>query len=148
MMFPATIMQLFGKEDNWVMRNIFSSSSWIYIVLYFLLILFFTFFYTKIQFNTIEIANNMKNNGGSIRGIRPGKPTSDYIDKSLNKITMAGAVFIGLVAVVPMILAKVFGLGGIAIGGTSLLIVVGVILETGKQIESQMMMRNYKGFLE
>lgn len=148
MMFPATIMQLFGKQDNWVMRNIFSSSSWIYIVLYFLLILFFTFFYTKIQFNTIEIANNMKNNGGSIRGIRPGKPTSDYIDKSLNKITMAGAVFIGLVAVVPMILAKVFGLGGIAIGGTSLLIVVGVILETGKQIESQMMMRNYKGFLE
>ena len=148
MMFPATIMQLFGKEDNWVMRNIFSSSSWIYIVLYFLLILFFTFFYTKIQFNTIEIANNMKNNGGSIRGIRPGKPTSDYIDKSLNKITMAGAVFIGLVAVVPMILAKVFGLGGLAIGGTSLLIVVGVILETGKQIESQMMMRNYKGFLE
>ena len=148
MMFPATIMQLFGKQDNWVMRNIFSSNSWIYIVLYFLLILFFTFFYTKIQFNTIEIANNMKNNGGSIRGIRPGKPTSDYIDKSLNKITMAGAVFIGLVAVVPMILAKVFGLGGIAIGGTSLLIVVGVILETGKQIESQMMMRNYKGFLE
>ena len=148
MMFPATIMQLFGKQDNWVMRNIFSSNSWIYIVLYFLLILFFTFFYTKIQFNTIEIANNMKNNGGSIRGIRPGKPTSDYIDKSLNKITMAGAVFIGLVAVVPMILAKVFGLGGIAIGGTSLLIVVGVILETGKQIESQMMMRNYRGFLE
>ncbi|MDY6315554.1 MAG: preprotein translocase subunit SecY [Clostridia bacterium] len=148
MMFPATIMQLFGKQDNWVMRNILSSNSWIYIVLYFLLILFFTFFYTKIQFNTIEIANNMKNNGGSIRGIRPGKPTSDYIDKSLNKITMAGAVFIGLVAVVPMILAKVFGLGGIAIGGTSLLIVVGVILETGKQIESQMMMRNYKGFLE
>ena len=148
MMFPATIMQLFGKQDNWVMRNIFSSSSWIYIVLYFLLILFFTFFYTKIQFNTIEIANNMKNNGGSIRGIRPGKPTSDYIDKSLNKITMAGAIFIGLVAVVPMILAKIFNLSGISIGGTSLLIVVGVILETGKQIESQMMMRNYKGFLE
>ena len=148
MMFPATIMQLFGKGDNWVMRNIFSSNSWIYIILYFLLILFFTFFYTKIQFNTIEIANNMKNNGGSIRGIRPGKPTSDYIDKSLNKITMAGAVFIGLVAVIPMILAKIFNLGGIAIGGTSLLIVVGVILETGKQIESQMMMRNYKGFLE
>ena len=148
MMFPATIMQLFGKGDNWVMRNIFSTSSWIYIILYFLLILFFTFFYTKIQFNTIEIANNMKNNGGSIRGIRPGKPTSDYIDKSLNKITMAGAVFIGLVAVIPMILAKIFNLGGIAIGGTSLLIVVGVILETGKQIESQMMMRNYKGFLE
>ena len=148
MMFPATIMQLFGKSDNWVMRNIFSSNSWIYIIIYFLLILFFTFFYTKIQFNTIEIANNMKNNGGSIRGIRPGKPTSDYIDKSLNKITMAGAVFIGLVAVIPMILAKIFNLGGIAIGGTSLLIVVGVILETGKQIESQMMMRNYKGFLE
>ncbi len=153
MMFPATIMQLFGKNatsggiSGWLMKNLFSQQSWLYIVVYFLLILFFTFFYTKIQFNTVEIANNMKNNGGSIRGIRPGRPTSEYIDKSLNKITMAGAVFIGLVAVVPMILAIITGLN-IAIGGTSLLIVVGVILETGKQIESQMMMRNYKGFLE
>ena len=77
-------------------------------------------------------ANNIRKNSGAIPGIRPGKPTSDYIDKSLNKITMAGAVFIGLVAVIPMILAKIFNLGGIAIGGTSLLIVVGVILETGK----------------
>ena len=147
LMFPATIMQLFGATDNWFMRNVFSQTSWIYIILYFLLILFFTFFYTKIQFNTVEIANNLKNNGGSIRGIRPGRPTSEYIDKSLNKITMAGAIFIGLIAVVPMILASITGLN-IAIGGTSLLIVVGVILETVKQIESQMMMRNYKGFLD
>ncbi len=154
MMFPATIMQLFGVQAGqagvagWLMKNVFSTSSWIYIVIYFLLILAFTFFYTKIQFNTVEIANNMKNNAGSIRGIRPGRPTAEFIDKSLNKITMAGAIFIGLIAVVPMILANVFGLQNIAIGGTSLLIVVGVVLETGKQIESQMMMRNYKGFLE
>ena len=148
LMFPATLMQLFGKTDGWVMR-ILSQDSWIYMILYFLLILFFTFFYTKIQFNTVEIANNMKNNGGSIRGIRPGRPTSEFIDKSLNKITMAGGIFIALIATVPMILGKFMpSMSGIALGGTSLLIVVGVILETGKQIESQMMMRNYKGFLD
>ena len=148
LMFPATVMQLFGKTDGWVMR-ILSQDSWVYIILYFLLILFFTFFYTKIQFNTVEIANNMKNNGGSIRGIRAGKPTSEFIDKSLNKITMAGGIFIALIATVPMILGMFMpSMSGIALGGTSLLIVVGVILETGKQIESQMMMRNYKGFLD
>ncbi|MDY4976074.1 MAG: preprotein translocase subunit SecY, partial [Clostridia bacterium] len=90
----------------------------------------------------------MKNNGGFIPGIRPGRSTSEFIEKSLNKITMAGAVFIGLVALFPMVVAAIFGLGSFGIGGTSILIVVGVVLETQKQIESQMMIRHYKGFLE
>lgn len=153
MSFPATIMQLFGKTASggvggWIMKNIFGYGSIGYMILYFLLILFFTFFYTKIQFNTVEIANNMKNNGGFIPGIRPGRSTSEFIEKSLNKITMAGAVFIALVALFPMIVAAIFGLGSFGIGGTSILIVVGVVLETQKQIESQMMIRHYKGFLE
>lgn len=153
MSFPATIMQLFGKTASggvggWIMTHIFGYGSIGYMILYFLLILFFTFFYTKIQFNTVEIANNMKNNGGFIPGIRPGRSTSEFIEKSLNKITLAGAVFIALVALFPMIIAAIFGLSSFGIGGTSVLIVVGVVLETRKQIESQMMVRHYKGFLE
>ena len=152
MTFPITLMQLFnynptGGFGAWIMNNVFSQTSFIYNVLYFLLILFFTFFYTKIQFNTVEIANNMKNNGGFVPGIRPGRPTSEFIDRILNKITIAGAVFIGLIAVLPMLLSSAFGFS-VALGGTSLLIVVGVVLETGRQIESQMMIRHYKGFLE
>lgn len=152
MTFPLTLMQLFnynptGGFGGWLVNNVFSQSSVLYNVLYFLLILFFTFFYTKIQFNSVEIANNMKSNGGFVPGIRPGRPTSEFIDKVLNKITLAGAVFIGLVAVLPMLISNFFGVN-IAIGGTSLLIVVGVVLETGRQIESQMMIRHYKGFLE
>ncbi len=149
MSFPATIMQLFGKDaSGWFMTNIFGYGSIGYMILYFLLILFFTFFYTKIQFNTVEIANNMKNNGGFIPGIRPGRSTSEFVEKSLNKITMAGALFIAIVALFPMVIASAFGLSSFGIGGTSILIVVGVVLETGKQIESQMMIRHYKGFLE
>lgn len=149
MSFPATIMQLFGKSSGgWIMTHIFGYGSFGYMILYFLLILFFTFFYTKIQFNTVEIANNMKNNGGFIPGIRPGRPTSEFIEKSLNKITIAGALFIAVVALFPMIISAIFDLGSFGIGGTSILIVVGVVLETRKQIESQMMIRHYKGFLE
>jgi len=153
MTFPITIMQLFnynpaaGSIGSWIIHNVFSQTSIFYNVLYFLLVLFFTFFYTKIQFNTIEISNNMKNNGGFVPGIRPGRPTSEFIEKILNKVTLAGAVFLGLIAVLPMLLSSAFGVG-IAVGGTSLLIVVGVVLETGKQIEAQMMVRHYKGFLE
>ena len=123
------------------------TSGWVYIALYFLLILFFTYFYTAIQFNPIEIANNMKRNGGSIPGIRSGKPTSDYISRILTRITLAGAIFLAIVACVPMVLGQVVGFN-ISIGGTSLLIMVGVALETVKQIESQMLMRHYKGFLD
>ena len=149
MAFPSTIMQFTGTPTDgfWgaFWRQV--SSGWVYIAIYFLLIIFFTYFYTAIQFNPIEIANNMKRNGGSIPGIRSGKPTSDYISRILTRITLAGAIFLAVVAVIPMILGQVVGFS-ISIGGTSLLIMVGTALETVKQIESQMLMRHYKGFLE
>lgn len=153
MAFPSTIAGFFGKTASnttgfWhFILNVLSSSHWFYGILYFLLILFFTYFYTAIQYNPIEMANNMKKNGGFIPGIRPGKTTSDFISKSLSKITLAGAVFLGLIAVFPIFLSQAAGIS-ISIGGTSLLIVVGVALETVKQMESQMVMRHYKGFLE
>ena len=150
--FPATIAQLAGVQAGdpgfWgLFLKVFSQGSVVYIIIYFLLIIFFTFFYTEMQYNPIEMANNMKQNGGFIPGIRPGKPTSDFIKNILNKITLVGAVFIALIAVLPMFLTNAVG-ANIAFGGTSLLIVVGVALETVKQLESQMLMRHYKGFLQ
>ena len=148
--FPSTIMSFTGGMPTTGFWGAFwrqVTSGWVYIALYFLLILFFTYFYTAIQFNPIEIANNMKRNGGSIPGIRSGKPTSDYISRILTRITLAGAIFLAVVACVPMVLGQVVGFN-ISIGGTSLLIMVGVALETVKQIESQMLMRHYKGFLD
>jgi preprotein translocase subunit SecY len=114
-----------------------------------LLIVFFTYFYTAIQFNPVEISNNLKRNGGFVPGIRPGRPTSDYIAKILTRITLVGAFFLGIVAVLPMVLSVTMSNPAMyAVGGSSLLIVVGVALETTKQLESQMLMRHYKGFLE
>lgn len=153
MAFPSTIAGFFGKtaantDGFWgFILNILSSNHWFYGVLYFLLILFFTYFYVAIQYNPIEMANQMKKNGGFIPGIRPGKTTSDFISKSMSRITLAGAIFLGLIAVLPIFMSQVAGLN-ISIGGTSLLIVVGVALETVKQMESQMVMRHYKGFLD
>lgn len=153
MAFPSTIAGFFGKTAAnttgfWgFILKIMSSNHWFYAIFYFLLILFFTYFYTAIQYNPIEMANNMKKNGGFIPGIRPGKTTSDYISKSMSKITLAGAVFLGLIAVLPILMSQLAGIN-ISIGGTSLLIMVGVALETVKQMESQMVMRHYKGFLE
>ncbi len=149
--FPTTIAQFCGVNINepgfWrgILRSI-SYGGWVYAVLDFLLIIFFTFFYTSMQFNPIEMSNNIKKNGGFIPGIRPGKPTSDYIAKVLNRIVIVGAFFLAVIAVLPMAFSHL--VPGIALGGTSLLIVEGVALETVKQIESQMMMRHYKGFLE
>ncbi len=154
MSFPRTIsMFVHGTqtptEGVWgAVLRWFSETHPFYIICYFLLILFFTYFYTAIQFNPIEVANNMKRNGGFIPGIRPGKPTSDYVAKVLSKVTLLGAFFLAALALLPLFLAFIPSLGGISIGGTSLLIVVGVSLETVKQLESQMLMRHYKGFLE
>jgi len=120
----------------------------VYSVLYFLLIIFFTYFYASIQFNPIEVANNLKKNGGFIPAIRPGKPTSDYIFKVSNRLNLAGALFLGVIAILPVIIGGIFGIQSLQIGGTSLLIMEGVALETVAQIESQMVMRHYKGFLE
>ncbi len=142
--FPATIARLFTSGDvKWI--NWFSTS-WLYAVLYFVLIIFFTFFYTAMIYNPIEMSNNIKANGGFIPGIRPGRPTSDFITKVMNKVTVIGSIAIALVAVLPILMSR----GNIAVsfGGTSLLILVGVAIETYRQIESQMLMRNYKGFLD
>ena len=118
-------------------------------VIYFLLIIGFSYFYLAISFNPVEVANNVKNNGGSIPGIRPGKPTVDYITRILSRITLIGAIFLGIVATLPLIVGMLDNsLAGLAFGGSSLLILVSVALETTKEIEAQMTMRHYKGFLE
>ncbi len=153
--FPSTIMSFANydpmtKTGFWatILRQ-FATTSPVYMILYFLLIVFFTYFYTAIQFNPVEIANNLKKNGGFVPGIRPGRPTSEYVSKILTRITLVGALFLGVVAILPMILSVTMNNASFyAIGGSSLLIVVGVALETTKQLESQMLMRHYKGFLE
>ncbi len=150
MMFPSTIVTMFfADKDNWFV-NLFKNpeQNLLYIVIYALLIMFFTFFYSVIQFNPIEIANNMKKNGGFIPGYRPGKATSDYISKVLNRITWFGGMFLAIITIFPIILGNITRIPGIWFGGTSMLILVGVALDTVKQIESQMLMRHYKGFLE
>ena len=124
------------------------TKSVIYLLVYFLMIIGFSYFYATIQFNPIEISNNLKRNGGFIPGFRPGKPTSDFIAKVLNKVTLFGAIYLGIVAICPLIAGKLLGNSALAIGGTSVIIVVGVALETVQALESQMLMRQYKGFLE
>ena len=149
---PATILAFTGvpEEGFWAFMNkwFFSSNSVIYLVVYFFLIIGFSYFYSTIQFNPIEIANNMKKNGGFIPGFRPGKPTSDFIAKVINKVTLFGAIYLGFVALLPLILGAVIKDNTLAIGGTSVIIVVGVALEAVKSLEAQMLMRHYKGFLE
>ena len=126
----------------------FSTTGWLYSVLYFILIVLFAFFYMTIQYNPIEMANNLRQSNGTIPGIRPGKPTSDYIAKVLSKVTFIGSLFLAFIALMPIIFGATTGMGSLSIGGTSILILVGVALETVKQMESQMMMRHYKGFLD
>ena len=148
---PATIAMLTGGSTDGWFQKVFGSTSLLYALMYFLLILFFAYFYSTIQFNPIEVANNLKKNGGYIPGFRPGKPTSEFISKVLNKITLFGAVYLGIIAVVPILVShfsKSSALTGISLGGTSIIIVVGVALETVRTLEAEMMMRNYKGFLD
>ena len=147
---PATIAAFTGKTDGWV-NTWFGTNSIPYAIVYLLLIIFFAYFYSTIQFNPIEVANNLKKNGGYIPGFRPGKPTSEFIQKVLNKITLFGAIYLGIIAVVPILIAhfsKESSLTGISLGGTSIIIVVGVALETIRALEAQLLMRNYKGFLD
>ena len=149
---PATIWAFVGiPEEGTVGRSIYNAidtRSVLYLIVYFLMIIGFSYFYATIQFNPVEISNNLKRNGGFIPGFRPGKPTSDFIAKVLNKVTLFGAIYLGIVAICPLIAGKLLGNSGLAIGGTSVIIVVGVALETVRALESQMMMRQYKGFLE
>ena len=149
---PATVWAFIGiPEEGSVGRSIYNAidtKSVLYLIVYFLMIIGFSYFYATIQFNPVEISNNLKRNGGFIPGFRPGKPTSDFIAKVLNKVTLFGAIYLGIVAICPLIAGKLLGNSSLAIGGTSVIIVVGVALETVRALESQMMMRQYKGFLE
>ena len=147
---PATFYALFGWNLNsWMYTHIWSSNSWTYAVFYFLLIFFFSWFYSTIQYDPVEISNNLKKNGGFIPGFRPGKPTADFIQKVINKIVVFGAVYLSIVALLPIISGHIMAsVKNLAIGGTSVIIVVGVALETVKALEAQMLMRHYKGFLD
>ncbi len=128
--------------------KIFNFTHPVYVVLYFILIIAFSYFYVSMQYNPVEIANNLRQNNGGIPGLRPGKPTSDYITRVLSKLILVGALFLGVIAILPNVFAAATGIGSIALGGTSILIVVNVALDTVRQLESQLMMRHHKGFLE
>ena len=153
---PATIgMFIPNKGAGWTaFEEIFSPTGLVYSVVYCLLIILFSYFYNTIQFNPVEVANNLKKNGGFIPGFRPGKPTSDFLSKVISRLTMFGAIYLGVVALLPTIVGNIMALfkssagSSLGIGGTSVIIVVGVALETVKALEAQLMMRHYKGFLE
>jgi len=149
---PATICAFMGitaESGNWWYDNIWSNNSWVYFAFYVLMIFFFSWFYSTIQYDPVEIANNLKKNGGFIAGFRPGKPTADFIQKVINKIVVFGAVYLAVVAGLPIIAGNLMdGVQNLAIGGTSVIIVVGVALETVKALEAQLLMRHYKGFLD
>lgn len=148
---PSIIMTFTGRPEEgfWgAFANAFDQSHPVYLTLLFLLIIGFAFFYVTIQYNPLEMANNLRKNSGAIPGYRPGKPTVDYIKRVLSKVTLIGSLFLGVIAVFPGIFGAASGIYGLTLGGTSIMIVVGVALETTQQIESQMMMRHYKGFLE
>ena len=153
LMLPTMILSFVSqstalKQPSWYkVLALFSTRGVFYAVIYFLLIIAFAYFYSTIQFNPVEMANNLRKNGGAIPGIRPGKPTSDFISKILSRVTLLGAVFLSVIAILPIVLGNI-GQINISLGGTSILIMVGVALDTSKQLESQMMMRHYKGFLD
>jgi len=144
---PGTICTMAGWTQNWFYRNLFNSSSWVYVVMYGLMIFFFSWFYSTIQYDPVEISNNLKKNGGFIPGFRPGKPTAEFIKKVIYKILIFGAVYLTIVALLPIVAGILMG-SSLGIGGTSVIIVVGVALETVKALEAQMLMRHYKGFLD
>ena len=151
MIIPTVAAFLPAPEKGtfaYTLVNAVDSKSVLYMIVYFLMIIAFSYFYATIQFNPVEISNNLKKNGGFIPGFRPGKPTADFIKKVLNKVTLFGAIYLGVVAILPLLIGKIVNVSSLSIGGTSVIIVVGVALETVQALESQMLMRQYKGFLE
>jgi preprotein translocase subunit SecY len=151
LMFPATIGQFMGR-NTWVgqLTSYITPGAWVYMALYVLLILFFTYFWTATQFRPVQIASDMKKNGAFMPGIRQGKPTQDYLESTMSRITLAGAVFLAIIAILPTLVGRWMGVDANIsqfFGGTSLLILVGVILDTTKQIESHLLMKRYEGFM-
>lgn len=153
MLFPAMIAQFFVNAKSALLANyaqktiaLFNSQGWFYGVLYFVLVVVFTYFYTAVVFNPQEVAENVQRNGGFIPGLRPGQQTADYLYKVLNRITLPGSIFLGLIAVLPFIVQKYTGAQALTFGGTGLLIVVAVVIETIKQIEAQLTMHDYQSY--
>lgn len=148
---PATILQFMSSSDPdgfWFKTlSLLRYDSWVYALIYFVMIIAFGFFYMSIQYNPLEMANNLRKNGGQIPGIRSGKATQDYLSKILRRITLIGCIFLGAIAILPIVVGNVSGVS-LSLGGTSMLIVVGVAVDTVSQLESQLMMRHYKGFLD
>lgn len=148
LLFPYTILKFFSGD--WAIRaqQLFAPGSVVYLVMYVLLIVFFAYFYTAVVFNPVDVANNMKKHGGFILGIRPGRPTSEYIEKVMSRITLGGATFLAIIAIIPTIMTSVVQVSTFYFGGTAVLIVVGVALDTVHQIEAQLLMRHYEGILK
>ncbi len=149
LMLPTMILGFMKNTTSSMYKflSLFSVQGIFYAVIYFFLIIGFAYFYATIQFNPVEMANNLRKNGGAIPGIRPGKPTTDFISKILSRITLMGAIFLSVIAILPIVIGSVGGIN-ISLGGTSVLIMVGVALDLVRSLESQMMMRHYKGFLD
>ncbi len=148
---PATIASFFPNSSFWTsVLEVFNYDTWLYILIEFILLVLFAYFYVSISFNPVEVANNLKKQGGAVPGIRPGKPTSDYITKVLNRITLVGALILSVICILPMCINIIAGgtFASLAFGGSSIIIVVGVALETFRELEAQMSLRNYKGFLD
>lgn len=147
---PSTIEMFVPNPEGFLkgFLDLFAYNGVLYSILYFVLIILFAYFYTTIQYNPVEMSNNLRQNNGTIPGIRPGKPTTDFIAKILSRVTLIGALFLAFIALLPIIYSGATGMKGLSMGGTSVIILVGVALDTVKQMESQMMMRHYKGFLD
>lgn len=149
LMLPTMILSFMNNSDSSIYKflTLFSTRGALYAILYFVMIIGFAYFYVTIQYNPVEMANNLRKNSGAVPGIRPGKPTSDFIQKILSRITLLGALFLSVIAILPIVVGNVGGIN-VSLGGTSVLILVGVALDTVQNLESQMMMRHYKGFLD
>lgn len=148
LIFPYTIARFFEGSVSQFFQAVFAPGSIGYTVFYVALIIFFAYFYTAVVFNPSDISNNMKKNGGFIMGIRPGQPTADYIERVMSRITLGGAVFLAVVALIPNFMSSVMGITGFYFGGTAVLIIVGVALDTVHQVEAQLLMRHYEGILK
>lgn len=148
LMFPTMLLRFF--KGDWATRliNLLGPDSILYMLLYVVLIVFFAYFYTAVVFNPVDVANNMKKNGGFILGIRPGRPTSDYIERVMTRITLGGSLFLAVIALIPTLMTRIMGITSFYFGGTAVLIVVGVALDTVHQIEAQLLMRHYDGILK
>ena len=144
---PATIAAFVPSMSDSTFIRLFDTTSVIYCVVYALLIVGFSYFYATIQFNPVEVSNNLKKQGGFIPGYRAGRPTAEFLSKILNRITLFGAIYLAIVAILPIVTGAIFRISALAIGGTSVLIVVSVALDTQKSLEANMMMKQYKGFL-